>query len=243
MKKFFLAIVVCLLLASIGTAESVGKVSFFLGKVRIKSKTAADWKDARMNLPVEGGDQIETGKADRLEVTLRDGSVIRISEESAVTLDCPSGKAISPSVAKGKIWGNIKKLGQRNFDLEVTTGTATAAIRGTVFRVDNNAQDSMSSVLVYDGKVEVGPGKQLEKVIAASGEKQERTEVSGPQEVPGPFEVTLMDWVAIVKGQRIDVQKNGKYNKFKFNEKQDAQDEWVKFNKERDLAVPVKHEE
>ena len=243
MKKLLVLILAIAVFVPLAKGESIGKVSFMIGKVKVKAKAAADWKDARMNLPVSGGDQVTTGKAERLELTLRDGSVIRIAEESEVTLDCPAGKSISPVVQKGKLWGNIKKLGQRNYDFEVTTGTATAAIRGTVFRVDNNAQDSLSSVLVYDGKVEVGPGKQLEKTIEASGQKAfERKEVAGPQEVPGPFEVTLMDWVSIVKGQRIDVQKNGKYNKFKFNEKQDAQDDWVKFNKERDLATPVSHE-
>ncbi len=243
MNKTIQVLIAMILSISITHAGSIGKVSFFVGKARIKPKETTDWKDARMNLPVAEGDRIETGKADRLEVTLKDGSVIRIAEESDITLDCPNGKTIAPSVEKGRIWCNIKKLGQRNYGFEVTSGTATAAIRGTVFRMDNNTSDSMTSVLVYDGKVDVGPGKQLEKAIASSGAKQERTEISGPQEVPGPFEVTLMDWVAIVKGQRIDVQKNGKYNKFKFNDKQDSKDEWVKFNTERDLAVNINHEQ
>jgi hypothetical protein len=243
MKQILMVLFSIAICAALVRAENLGKVSFMVGKVKVKAKQAADWKDARMNLAVAEGDQVATGKADRLELTLKDGSVIRIAEESDVTLDCPGAKTVSPVVQKGKLWGNIKKLSQRSYEFEVTTGTATAAIRGTVFRVDNNPKDSMSSVLVYDGKVEVGPGKQLQKTLEAAGQKPfERKEVSGPTEVPGPFEVSLMDWVAIVKGQRIDVKPDGKYNKFKFNEKQDAQDEWVKFNKERDLAQPVSKE-
>ena len=73
-------------------------------------------------------------------------------------------------------------------------------------------------------------------------ETEGRKEIGGPQEIPGPFEVSLMDWVSIVKGQQIDIQKNGKYNKFRFDQKKDAQDEWVKFNQERDKVAAISHE-
>ena len=65
MKSILFLTLSIFLFVSLTFSESVGKVSFFLGKVKIKTKTAADWKDARMNLPVADGDQIETGKADR----------------------------------------------------------------------------------------------------------------------------------------------------------------------------------
>jgi len=243
MKTMLFSVLLLSILSAPVLAESVGKISFFVGAVKLQPKDAPEARAAKINQPVADGDRILTEKADRAEVTLKDGSVLRISEESDIIIACPNAKTVSPTIQKGKIWGNIKKLSQRSYDFEVTTGTATAAIRGTVFRMDNNPADSMTSVAVYDGKVAVGPGTELKKSLEASGAFKERKEVSGPEEVPGPFEVTLMDWVTIVKGQQINVQKGGKYSQFKFDQKKDAADEWVKFNRERDAATPVKHEE
>jgi hypothetical protein len=221
-------------------AESIGKVSFFVGNVKLKSENSKEWKDARINFPVTSGDQVKTEKSDRLEITLRDGSLIRVAEESEVTLAAPSGKIIAPSVQKGKIWANIKKLGQRNYDFEVTSATATAAIRGTIFRMDES--DSTTVVSVYDGKVAVGPGVNLKNQYGSVDKSLERKEVSGPTEVPGPYEVSLMDWVTIAKGQRISVMRNGKYAQDKMNMKSETADDWVKFNMQRDSVAAIKHE-
>jgi ferric-dicitrate binding protein FerR (iron transport regulator) len=240
MKSILLFTSLLSLTALPALSESVGKLSFFVGAVTVQSKAAAEAKAAKLNQPVSDGDRIVTDKADRAEITLKDGSVLRIAELSDIIIACPNGKTVSPSIQKGKLWGNIKKLGQRSYDFEVSTGTATAAIRGTVFRMEDDPADSLTKVAVYDGKVAVGPSVELKKVLEKSGE---RKEVSGPSEVPGPFEVSLMDWVTIVKGQQINVQKGGKYSQFKFNQKKDAEDDWVKFNKERDAAVPIQHEE
>jgi hypothetical protein len=220
-------------------AQKVGKVSFFIGKPMIKKKSTKKLKAVRLNFSVYEGDRIQTAKAERLEIKLKDGSLIRIAEQSDVAILCPSMKVISSDVKKGRIWANIKKLGTRNYDFEVTTGTATAAIRGTVFRMDQSAKDSVTSVLVYDGKVDVGPGKKLQKTMKAPA-PGERREIAGPTEVAGPYEVSLMEWVTIVKGMQINIKQDGKYHKFRFNQEKDNEDPWVKFNKERDQAVPVK---
>jgi hypothetical protein len=221
-------------------AESIGKVSFFVGQVKLKSESSKEWKDARINLSVKSGDQVKTEKSDWLEITLRDGSLIRVAEESEVTLAAPNGKIIAPSIQKGKIWANIKKLGQRNYDFEVTSATATAAIRGTIFRMDE--LDSNTVVSVYDGKVAVGPGEDLKSQYKAGGKTLERKEVSGPQEVAGPYEVSLMDWVNVVKGQRINIKRNGKFAQEKIDMKSEvSSDDWVKFNMERDSIAAIKH--
>ncbi|MBL8025842.1 MAG: FecR domain-containing protein [Fibrobacteres bacterium] len=238
MKKLFLFS----LLASFSllSAESIGKVSYFVGSVKLKGGTAAEWKDAKINLPVTSGDQVKTDKSDRLEITLRDGSLIRISELSEITLTAPNGKTIAPAVKKGKIWANIKKLGQRNYDFEVTSSTATAAIRGTIFRMDE--LDSSTVVSVYDGKVAVGPGSDLKSKYKEKGQSLERKEVSGPQEVAGPYEVSLMDWVNIVKGQRISIKRDGKFAQEKIDMTREiSSDDWVKFNMERDSIAGIKH--
>ncbi|OGJ90233.1 MAG: hypothetical protein A2487_15360 [Candidatus Raymondbacteria bacterium RifOxyC12_full_50_8] len=248
MKKTLCAGIFSLLCAAavvFALSEKVGAVSYMVGAVNIKKAGTAVWKPARMNQAVSNGDAFQTAKAEVVEITLSNGSVVRISEQSEITINCPADNKVMAGVNKGKVWANIKKLSQRGAEFEVTSGTATAAIRGTVFAMNNNPDDSTTSVKVYDGKVDVGPGEELKNEYEKQGiavETEGRKEIGGPQEIPGPFEVSLMDWVSIVKGQQIDIQKNGKYNKFRFDQKKDAQDEWVKFNQERDKVAAISHE-
>lgn len=232
----------CLSLCAEG--GKLGKVSFFMGAAKIRAAAKEEWKPVKMNGPIFEGDRIQTAKAEVVEIQVADGSLLRIAEESDVAIECPNPKVVAANVKNGKIWANIKKLSKRSYNFEVTSGTATAAIRGTVVRMDNSPADSLTKVLVYDGKVDVGPGADLAATQPAK-QPGERKEVSGPMEIPGPFEVSLMDWVSIVKGQQINVRPDGKYHKFKFDQTQDAQDSWVKFNQERDKvasAEPVSTE-
>jgi hypothetical protein len=55
-------------------------------------------------------------------------------------------------------------------------------------------------------------------------------------EVSGPYEVTLEDWISLVEGMQINVRKDGKYHMFKFDEAQDSDLDFVKWNKELDAA-------
>ncbi|HQG45285.1 MAG TPA: hypothetical protein PLG50_06480, partial [bacterium] len=62
-------------------------------------------------------------------------------------------------------------------------------------------------------------------------------EVSGPKQIPGPFEVSLEQWQQIVRGQQIVVRKDGKFAKSPIDEKSDAADDWVKWNKQLDAKA------
>jgi len=244
-RQYILLTILFVATSLFSESNKVGKVSFFMGNAKIKTILAEKWKPIKMNLPISAGDRIQTVKAEVVEITLSDGSVLRVAEESDVAILSPNAKAVSADVKSGRLWANIKKLSKRNYEFEVTSGTATAAIRGTIVAMDKVAADSATAVKVYDGKVEVGPGADLAAAQAATRGTAgtERKEISGPGEVPGPFEVSLMEWVAIVKGQQINVRPDGKYHKFNFDQQRDAQDSWVKFNQERDKVAAISHEE
>ena len=184
------------------------------------------------------GDCLKTMQEEMVEVALNSGGIMRVGENSEVLVVAPDPKTLRPEVKRGKIWSNFKKLGG-NQKFSVSTGTAVASIRGTIFRVN---KDSLSSVLVYDGQVDVGPDQALQDQLkaqkaAAGGEG--RHEVAGPQEVPGPYEVTLDQWITIIKGMQINVRSDGRYDKFQFDQQADKEDPWVKQNQERDSVLGV----
>ncbi|MFP4521682.1 MAG: FecR domain-containing protein [Fibrobacterota bacterium] len=221
----------------------VGKITFFIGSVEIQKSGASNRIPAIMGIAVNSGDAVMTGEEEFAEITLKDGSIMRVGEKSELVLK-GSDENRTPSLKKGRVWANIKKLGKRTGDFKVHTGTAVAAIRGTVFKVEKNQNDSTSTVSVFEGNVDVGPDADLRKKLkknSDSSNKNERTEISGPVEVPGPYEVTLDEWVNIVKGMQINVRPDGKYHKFKMDEESIAADKFIKINKERDAKLEKTH--
>jgi hypothetical protein len=132
----------------------------------------------------------------------------------------------------------MKKLSGKGQKFRVESPTAVAGIRGTVFRMDVDS-DTGTDVAVYEGKVAVGPGAYLQKAGAVP-DTAARHEVKGPSEVEGPKEVTLREWLTIVAGQQIRVERSGKYRTWQFDAKKDSTDAWVQFNLERDAAMDKK---
>ena len=84
-------------------------------------------------------------------------------------------------------------------------------------------------------------GKEIEGEYISQSEPNNKLkfklkEIDAPTEVAGPFEVTLEEWISLVDGMQINVRKDGKYHLFKFDQKTDAEQDFVKWNKEQDVS-------
>ncbi|MBN2011007.1 FecR domain-containing protein [candidate division KSB1 bacterium] len=223
----------------IGAGENnVGNVNFILGganDVRILKTGQDQWRPAHLYAPVTNGDQVQTQNESRCEIKMIDKSLIRIGENSNFTVtDIKQENQRNTSLSWGKIWMNIKSLAQKE-TFYVKTPTAVCSIRGTIFRVDS---DSTTRIAVYDGKVDVGPKSMLNDQNQAVQQPQTRSlkpvVIPGPHEIPPPFEVSLEQWVQIVKGYQIEIRADGKYAKTKIDTTVDSQLDWVKWNQQRD---------
>jgi hypothetical protein len=218
-------------------SQSIGKINFILGgqdDVSIQRAGEPGWKSAKLYSSILDGDQIKTKNESRCETKLNDRSIIRIGENTTFSFAADQlEKNVSAELKTGRIWANIRKLSIRN-SFHVRTPTAVCAVRGTIYRID---ADSTTKVMVYQGSVDVGP---LWAVKSDSTQPQERKtfqpphQVQGPVQVPGPFEVSLDQWVRIVAGQQIEVRPDGKYYKTKINNQVDQKDDWVAWNRQRD---------
>lgn len=218
-------------------AQSLGVLNSLVGEVKVFSAQHKTWGAGRLNQELYQNDKVKTAVESRAEINLANNGIIRIDENSEILLS-PQNRAKDQKVqlASGKIWANMKKIISQKRKFEIQTPTATASIRGTVFRVDE-ASDSSADVLVYNGKVDVGPSDSLKKQLETAKKSQNRQEVEGPTEIEGPTEVSLEAWVSIVAGQQISVQPNGSYKKFEFDQKEDAKNNWVKYNLEQDKLL------
>lgn len=192
------------------------------------------------------GDYIRTLSKSRCEITLKTGGKVRIGENSELELVSadikPMEKNYNANLKRGNIWVSAKAAFGEKKNVSVRTPTAVAAIRGTKYRAI--ADSAESSVLIYEGEVDVNAAKN---VVEAQGKDEKDTpegkpkfklgpvdEVKGPTEVPGPYEVSLEDWIKLVEGWQINVRKDGKYSLFEFNKTADGELDFVKWNKEQD---------
>ena len=200
-------------------------------------------------MPVKENDVIKTLAKSRCEITLVGGGKLRIGENSELEITeanvKPMEKNFSATLKKGDIWVAAKAAFGEKKNVAVRTPTAVAAIRGTKYRA--KAGEDESSVLVYDGKVDVNAAKN---VVEARKQQMRQgfqppggapkfklgpvTEVQAPTQVAGPYEVSLEDWISLVEGMQINVRKDGKYSMFKFDQDTDAGLDFVKWNKEQD---------
>jgi hypothetical protein len=236
------AISILLLIAVSFAAEPAGTIQSIIGTAEQNPARVPGWKPARVGAKIFLNDQLRTSVESSAELRWANGGVLRIAEQStlAVTEQPPSENSKDPGakVIQGRVWANMQKISNTGKKFSIESPTAVAGIRGTVFRVDVGA-DSATDVLVYEGKVAVGPGAALKQDTTGT-DTTTRKEIEGPKEMEGPREVTLSDWVTIVAGQQIRVEKTGAFKTWQFDKARDSTDDWVQFNQARDRAMEKK---
>ncbi|MBK9576041.1 MAG: FecR domain-containing protein [Fibrobacteres bacterium] len=213
------ALVSVLALALCAVAQEGPKVSYVVGSgmlLRGKQKIPLG-----VSLLCKVGDTLATSKASRAELRYPDNTLVRLEENTRLVLALRGKASPEPALQAGKIWANVKKVGQGGTGFGVRTPTAVAAVRGTVFGV--GANDSTSKVRLYEGGVDVG-STRTDSALRAKAE------------VAGPREVSLADWVRLLRGEEVTFRRDGTWSRAKFDPKADLADPWVKWNSQRDSA-------
>jgi hypothetical protein len=234
-----------MLLAAFTSAsrEPVGKITFYINRVFVIPEGTSDLKMAYFNTDVFSGDKIETKRESRCEITLKNGDVIRIDENSIYTLEdiqvTQESVKASSFLNVGKLWATIRKIFAEDDYVTVKSPTAVIAVRGTIYRVDVEP-DSLTTLRVYDGEVEVKPaapatGSLQPQQPRQTGPVGPPRDVPGPRDVQGPTDVSEAQWIEIVKAQQqIQIRPGGQFEKTDFNPVEDASSDWVQWNKRRD---------
>lgn len=205
-----------------------GKVSYIEGQVMI------NYAVAELRQEVREGDFISIQKG-KLEITLDEGTLVRVGPDSKIYMESlkeeKGRKKVSIKVTLGRFWTKVKRLVSKD-EYNVSFRTGTAGVRGTVYRLDQYADDS-AQLFVYDGKVEVRGEKPSE---GADQMPAIPAEIDGPVEIEGPKEVSMEEWVKIVKQlNRIAISPEGvPTDPVEFDPEKDRQDPWVSWNLERD---------
>jgi hypothetical protein len=100
-----------------------------------RKSPAVDWTKAAKGDPLVSGDEIRTGEKSLAVVKFIDNSIVRVREQSQITISGESGgpKSLSKDVhiTRGAIGFDIRKQKQ-NEQFQFTSPTSVASIRGTV---------------------------------------------------------------------------------------------------------------
>ena len=215
------------------------EVTLIKGTVDLVKKGAVKSQPLSIGDLVADGDKISTKKGSRIELKLPDNSLIRFDEFTTFEIVCvefdkkTKQRDINVSMVLGKTWANVSKIFGLRGRFAVSTKTAVAGVRGTVYRV-NVAEDNSVLVKVYWGEVGVSSAPRKE---AAEGPAPitKPIRVLGPHPVAGPHAVSMEEWTYIVKSmQQIIIRPDGTPTKpMPFLASEDIND-WVRWNQERD---------
>ncbi|MDA3887020.1 MAG: FecR family protein [Candidatus Delongbacteria bacterium] len=215
------------------TAKSIGEVDFRLGELSVKHKGSKENEDCDEEDKIFELDTLITGEESKCEIILNDGSTIRISEKSKYVFESYSDTpniAFVGNLLKGETWTNVNKADKNSRDFKVKSPIAVAAVVGTSYRMTSDGQ--MTNIAVRNGKVNVDLDTDIKTKYNIKPPKKTNSfapkEVEAPKEVPGPYEVTLDEWISVVKGEVISVRYDGRYNKFK-TDIEKLEREWNEF--------------
>jgi ferric-dicitrate binding protein FerR (iron transport regulator) len=227
-----------------GSAEnSAAVVTRLDGSASVFAKGAKAGAPLKKNDKIMKGQEVKVGERSRIELKYPDGTVMRFAERSVIKMDDISydskthNKKVRVDLAGGKLWANVKRLTTADSRVEVKTVNAVAGVRGTVYRV-NVEDDNSAMVKVYDGSVNV-TGTPKEATKPTAGQFTAPVPVAGPSEVPPPYhEVSMEEWTVIVKAmQQITISPQGVASQPQDFTPQQDMDDWVKWNQERDKQL------
>jgi len=236
MKKGFIIILFIFLCLSpfssfAGANQQVaGTITFVMGDVFV-SHDKTTWVDADFDMKIYQGDQIRTDAESPCEITLEDGTIVRMDENSFQQFEkCiikKTSKEVSLFLSTGKIWLNARKILAKSDSFKVRTNKAVCAIRGTKVRVDTD--DYQTRISVHKGVVATW------SALFDKPKPRPSVAILKPEPVAGPHTVSMKKWVEIVKDfQQITIDSNGKYEKRDFNINSITEDQWIKWNMTRD---------
>ncbi len=137
-----------------GNSLLKAKARYVVGEVDLQ-KNQKDWKKLQIGGKIVENDKVRTGVESEADISVADGSVLKIIENTSVlfSVDSADGakKLVVIDIGKGKVHFDIQK--QKNQQYKFKTGTATAAIRGTAGFVGSVNGKMVASL--KEGKVEV----------------------------------------------------------------------------------------
>lgn len=235
-RSFFLLFL--LFSISIFATEKKGIVSYVEGDVKKQPFATELWENAAVDTPVLSGEKVRTYLDSRAELELLQLDIIRLAPKTIVDImklyEETKEKKLKTEihVETGEIWASVHEVSAET-EFDIAAPLAMAAITGTVFRMKVE-EDSTTQLKVYKGEVKITNAPSAMESQSPFGKPYQ---IQGPHPVQGPHEVSLEEWMYIIKSmQQITIDKRGKVVSIgEFSKKDpDEKTPWVEWNKKRE---------
>jgi hypothetical protein len=227
------ALALCVAGADDAQAAATVTVTFITGKADVTSKGGTT--ALKVGSVVAEGDTVETREDSKLELSMPDGSKLRLAPKTKVvlsegTFNEGKGRNVKASVWVGRLWAKVAKSIGGGDSFEVETRNAVAGVRGTSFAVQASA-DLSAVVRVYAGTVGV---RKADADGAQFGSKPPRER----KKITGPERIDKKQWEEIIATamKQVKVTSVGDIAPAEDFEDQGEDLQWAMWNKERDKS-------
>ena len=151
-------------------------VKYVIGEVEAQSRQQTSWRNLKINNTLMEGDRIKTALNSRVELSMPDGTILKINENTIFDLDeikIPDEDQEDKMVFTiwaGNIWAKFTKLISPRQERRVESPGAVVAIRGTTIEM-NVDMDQNTRVRVEEGSVVV-KSKDAEGEVTVSANQE-----------------------------------------------------------------------
>jgi len=160
MKKIIISSFILVVIFStilINASPGFVTISGLDGSVEIKSEgklfglfAISTWKKLGEDQDLNKGDMIRTGNDGILELIFNDNIYVEVDNNSQIVIGdneiIEQGRTSSIILNSGRVWAKVKKIYQELTNFEVITPSAVAGVRGTLFSVYTNGEETTLSV-------------------------------------------------------------------------------------------------
>lgn len=146
--------------AQVSMTQIPAVITYLVGNVDVDNtpdNNVEDFQIAELDMQLPQGTIVRTGRGGQCELTLHDGSTVKISHTSVfkiedISYNEDSGRKRSKfNLMFGKMKATVAKLTTSDSEFYVRSGTSLAGVRGTTYGIFFDGVQSQ--VLVFDGSV------------------------------------------------------------------------------------------
>jgi len=127
-------------------------VTFAMGETEYSKKDSSEWHEIEIGSVLKEGYSVRTGFDGVVDLRFTNGTIMRIAEDSFLSIDDVSLSTIAVDLKKGAIISRFKKLFS-NQQYSIKTPSAVAGIRGTELII--TANDQSTSIVGMSGITEI----------------------------------------------------------------------------------------
>jgi hypothetical protein len=127
------------------------RISLIEGDVQIRMEDTGEWVPASANMPLVEGDRIWVPEGGRTELQLKDGTLLRLDEESALEILALEDLSFQFYLTEGHAYANFRGLNRSLLQIDTPISSIRAYERSN-FRIDV-AREGYTDISVYIGSV------------------------------------------------------------------------------------------